>query len=261
MKIKLIHWDKNQCEEKASLLKSLGHRVALEFLQDKETFKRIKEYPPDVFIIDLSRLPSHGKEIAVALRNIKSTRIVPIVFTEGEPEKVDRIKKILPDAIYSSWKSINSALTKAEKQKDTVKVVPLSMMERYSNTTLVKKLGIKENMKVALIDSPKNFRETLGNLPQNVKFLRTPKTGIDIIIWFTRSREEFDLGFFNVLKYVDKNKLWVATPKKSSGTVTNINQNIVRNICLENGLVDFKICAIDETWSGLLLTRRKNPSN
>ena len=128
---------------------------------------------------------------------------------------------------------------------------------KYSNTALVKKLGIKENSKVVLINSPKNFKDTLGDLPQNVKLSKTLKSGIDIFIWFTRSRKEFDLGFFDILKYIDKNKLWVATPKKSSGIVTDINQNIVRNICLDHGLVDFKICAIDETWSGLLFTKRK----
>ena len=257
MKIKLIHWDKDQCEEKASLLKSVGYEVDSESMRDKETFKRIKELPPDVFVIDLSRLPSHGREIAVGLRQIKSTRNVPIIFAEGEKDKVDKIKKLLPDAIYSSWKGIQSALKKASKQKEIAKVVPLSMMERYADTALVKKLGIKENSKVALINSPKNFKDVLGDLPQNVKLSKTLKGGIDIIIWFTRSREEFDLDFFDVLKYIDKNKLWVATPKKSSGIVTDINQNIVRNICLDHGLVDFKICAIDETWSGLLFTKRK----
>jgi CheY-like chemotaxis protein len=257
MKIKLIHWDKNQCEEKFRLLKSIGHHVDSESMQDKETFKRIKECAPDIFIIDLSRLPSHGKEIAVGLRQIKSTRDIPIIFTEGEKEKVDKIKVLLPDAVYSTWKNIRTALKKAYKQKDEKKIIPPSMMERYSNSALVKKLGIKENFKIALINSPKNFKETLGELPQNVKFFKSLKGGIDIIIWFTRSREEFYLGFFDVLLYVDKNKLWVATPKKSSGIATDINQNIVRNICLNSGLVDFKVCAIDETWSGLLFTKRK----
>ena len=257
MKIKLIHWDKDLCEEKIRLLKSIGHQVGSESKLDKETFKRIKEYPPDVFLIDLTRLPSHGKEIAVGLRQIKSTRNIPIIFTEGEKEKIEKIRELLPDAIYSSWKNIRSALKKASEQRNVEKVIPLSMMERYSNSSLVKKLGIKENSKVALINPPKNFKETLGNLPENVKLIKAMKQGIDIIIWFTRSRKEFDLDFFNVLKYVDKNRLWIATIKKSSGIFTDINQNIVRNICLINGLVDFKVCAIDDTWSGLLLTKRK----
>lgn len=258
MKIKLIHWDKNLGEEKTLLLKSFGNQVDSESKQDKETFKRIKKYSTDVFIIDLSKLPSHGKEIAVALRQIKSTKNVPIIFTEGGKEKVEKIKLLLPDAIYSSWKNIHSALKKASKQRDTEKVVPLGMMERYSNTTLVKKFGIKENSKVVIINAPNDFKDKLGKLPEVVKFFKTLKEGIDLIIWFARSREEFDLNFLRVLKYVDKNKLWVATTKKSSGIVTDINQNIVHNICLMNGLVDYKVCAIDEIWSGLLFTKRKS---
>jgi len=93
MKIKLIHWDKDLCEEKIRLLKSIGHQVGSESKLDKETLKRIKEYPPDVFLIDLTRLPSHGKEIAVGLRQIKSTRNIPIIFTEGEKEKIEKIRE------------------------------------------------------------------------------------------------------------------------------------------------------------------------
>ena len=133
MKIKLIHWDRNQCEEKARLLKSFGHSVDSESMQDKETFKRIKQFPPDVFLIDLSRLPSHGREIAVGLRQIKPTRNVPIIFAEGEKDKVDRIKDLIPDAIYTSWKNIKPALKKALKQKETDKIIPLSMMESIKN--------------------------------------------------------------------------------------------------------------------------------
>ncbi|MBI1938042.1 MAG: hypothetical protein HYS25_07935 [Ignavibacteriales bacterium] len=256
-KIKLIHWDQTEAEEKARLINSLGCETDFESIRDPQTFKRIKTNPPDFFVIDLSRIPSHGKEIAVGLRQLKSTRNVPIIFTEGEPEKVEKIKTLLPDAIYSSWKTIRSALDKAEQQKDIEKVVPPSMMDRYSTAPLVKKLGIKENTKVALINAPKNFKKTLDELPKSVKMLTSLKDTADIIIWFTRSREEFDLGFFDILERIDTNKLWVATPKKTSGVVTDINQNIVRNICLNEGLVDFKVCAIDKTWSGLLFTKRK----
>lgn len=256
-KIKLIHWDQTEAKEKAQLITSLGYETDFESIRDPQTFKRIKTNPPDFFVIDLSRIPSHGKEIAVGLRQLKSTRNVPVIFTEGEPEKVEKIKTLLPDAIYSSWKTIRTALKKAEKQIDTIKVVPPSMMDRYSTAPLAKKLGIKENTKVALINSPKDFKKTLGELPQNVKLVNSLNDKADLIIWFTRSREEFDLGFFEILEHIGTNKLWVATPKKASGIVTDVNQNIVRNICLNEGLVDFKVCAINKTWSGLLFAKRK----
>ena len=257
MKLKLIHWDPEECKEKSTLLKSIGHKVDSESIRDKESFKRIKQSPPDVFIIDLSKLPSHGREVAVGLRHIKSTRNVPIVFTGGDPEKVEKIKLVMPDGIYTSWSKINTALNKAAKQLTTEKTVPVSMMDRYVNSPLTKKLGIKENCKVSLIGAPKDFKKILGDIPPNVKFYNLLKEGSDLIIWFVRSREEFDIKFFEILKSIEKNKLWVATQKKSSGIVTDINQNIVRQICLNEGLVDYKVCSIDKTWSGLLLNRRK----
>ena len=257
MKIKLIHWDQEQCKEKARLLESIGNEVDAESMRDKGTFKRIKEYPPDVFVIDLSRLPSHGREIAIGLRNIRSTRNIPIIFTEGETDKVDKIKLLLPDSVFCRWKTIRSSLKKAASQKQSAKIVPLSMMDRYTNTPLVGKLGIKENYKIALINSPKNFKNKLTGLPSNVEIFADLKSDRDIILWFVQSKKEFDTGLISILKSVKNNMLWIATPKKSSGVVTDINQNIIRRIGLNEGLVDFKICSIDEKWSGLLFKRRK----
>ena len=130
-------------------------------------------------------------------------------------------------------------------------------MNRYWNSPLTKKLGIKENCKVSLVDAPKDFKKLLEDIPPNVKFSNSLKGGSDLIIWFVCSREQFDLKFFDVLKNIDKNKLWIATQKKSSGIDTDINQSIVRQICLNEGLVDYKVCSINEIWSGLLLNRRK----
>ena len=130
MKIKLIYWEENQCKEKADFLNSLGHQVELEFSRDNETFKRIKSNPPNIYVLDLSRLPSHGKEIAIGLRQIKTTRNIPIIFTDGNEEKISRIKEVLPDAVYTHWSNICSAIKFSDSQKEQNKIIPKAMMER-----------------------------------------------------------------------------------------------------------------------------------
>ncbi len=134
------------------------------------------------------------------------------------------------------------------------------MTAGYSGTPLSKKLGIKEGARVALIGSPRNFTQTLGELPDNVKIIKTVKgtTQFDVAIFFTQSRDELESRFSTLIPGLAiGGGIWVAWPKKASGVKTDLTENILRDVCLSTGLVDNKVCAIDETWSGLRFVRRK----
>jgi len=104
-------------------------------------------------VIDLSRLPSHGRAIATMLRQRKATRSIPIVFVEGDPEKVARIRETLPDAVYARWRNIRSALRAAIEHPPREPAVP-GTMDAYSASPLPKKLGIKPGSVVLLLGAP-----------------------------------------------------------------------------------------------------------
>lgn len=128
-------------------------------------------------------------------------------------------------------------------------------MAGYSGTPLPKKLGIKEGSRVALVNAPKDFQ--LGELPDDVQFIKRPAKSLDIILLFVLTERELTRNFAKLaVTLVSNGMIWIAWPKKSSGVVTDLSEPRVRQIGLDAGLVDVKICAIDDTWSGLKFVYR-----
>src|SRR5262245_20349751 len=127
-------------------------------------------------------------------------------------------------------------------------------MAGYSGTPLVKKLGIKEGHRVALLNAPDDFLTTLGELPADVA-THTDLGGrhaFDVILFFTTARVHLVKHFARLAKRLTSaGGLWIAWPEKASGVATDLTEDRVREIGLEAGLVDNKVCAVDETWSGL----------
>ncbi|OGU59004.1 MAG: hypothetical protein A2V66_16375, partial [Ignavibacteria bacterium RBG_13_36_8] len=124
--------------------------------------------------------------------------------------------------------------------------------------SLVKKLGIKPNSTLMLIHTPKDFEKTLGNIPKGVSISKNSKAKSDLIIWFAKSKNEVEKRIRQISNSLtEKGSVWVAWQKKTSEVKTDLNQTIVRKIGLDSGIVDYKICSIDKTWSALLFTRRK----
>ncbi len=124
-------------------------------------------------------------------------------------------------------------------------------MAGYSGTPLVKKLGIKENFNVAFVNAPADFVSQL-DLPAAVKIKSRTTNDLDFIHLFVKNRRELENKFpSQAAKLKPNGMLWISWPKKTSGVVTDVNENIVREVGLRNGLVDVKICAVDDVWSGL----------
>jgi hypothetical protein len=129
----------------------------------------------------------------------------------------------------------------------------------YSGTPLVKKLGIKESHTLALLSAPAGFERTLGKLPEGVRVTHAiGKPGsIDVAVVFTKARADLEKRFAKVAAAMTPSGgMWVAWPKKASGVATDMTENAVREVALPKGLVDNKVCAIDDTWSGLRLVWR-----
>jgi hypothetical protein len=130
-------------------------------------------------------------------------------------------------------------------------------MAGYSGTPLPKKLGIKEGARVALVGAPEDFVETLGVLPAGAKIVPVTEGSIDVIVSFSTRHAQLEPRFLELkplLAY--SGGLWIAWPKKSSGVPTDLTENPIRDLGLAIGLVDNKVCAIDDTWSGLRFVYR-----
>ena len=257
-RVQLIHGNDGEALRCAKRLESAGHEVVCAALRGLELIRGASENPPEAFVIDLSRSFSYTRDMALALRQNRFTRSVPIVFVEGEPEKVVRLKSLLPDATYTSWSRVRSALKHAMANPPSDPVFHKSSLAGYSGTPLPKKLGIKVGSVVALVAAPDDFRETLGELPEGAAVHDRLRRSCDLIVWFNRSRKELDRGIAKMAAAIfEKGSMWIAWPKKASALATDLSEPVVRETGLASGLVDYKVCAIDATWSGLLFTRRK----
>ncbi len=102
-RVLLVHWNAEEAAERIERLRKAGYETDFHADQDGAGFRAIRDAPPNAFVIDLSRVPSHGRDLGVWLRQQKPTRAVPLVFVGGDPDKVARVKKLLPDATYTEW--------------------------------------------------------------------------------------------------------------------------------------------------------------
>jgi hypothetical protein len=131
-------------------------------------------------------------------------------------------------------------------------------MAGYSGTPLVKKLGLKAGFRVGLVNSPEGFARELIPLPNNVQIIeRRLPNSLDLILLFADSQKLLIREFSKMaLKLSSNGMLWIAWPKKASGVATDLSENILRQIGLDAGLVDVKVCAVNDIWSGLKFVYR-----
>jgi hypothetical protein len=130
-------------------------------------------------------------------------------------------------------------------------------MAGYSGTPLAQKLGIKPGAVVALLGAPSGFERALAPVPAGVRFTPRAAGAPALILWFVTSQSQLDRRMAAVAALVtDGVGLWMAWPKQSSGVATDLREDVIRNAGLTHGLVDYKVCAIDATWSGLKFARR-----
>src|ERR1700730_14555559 len=125
-------------------------------------------------------------------------------------------------------------------------------MAGYSGTTLEKKLGIRENFKIRLINIPDNYFGLFSDFPQNIQIIKDAGIKKNFIHYFTRDSKEL-CSLLPILKdEIELNgMIWISWPKKSSTILTDLTEDFIRSYALKIGLVDIKVCAVDETWSGL----------
>lgn len=253
--LRLIHWNGPEGRERQLRLASLGHHVEFDAVDGPGFSKVLRRSMPDAYVIDLSRLPSGGRMIGMWLRTNKGTRHVPIVFVDGDPAKVKKVRELLPDATYTSWPRLNAAIAKALANPRKSPVVPPSAI--YTGRSTADKLGVKADMRVCVVGAPPRFVESLVRPSTNVTFTARPTPECDLFLAFARSQRDLFAHFTTLEKAVTRQTLWIAWPKKASQVKSDLDGNLVRQTGLAGGWVDFKVCSLDDTWSGLAFKRRK----
>jgi hypothetical protein len=133
-------------------------------------------------------------------------------------------------------------------------------MAGYSGTPLAQKLGITPEQRVVTVGAPPGYRKLLAPLPKGVSFTTEVAAAAPFVHLFVKKRRTLEKELKRLRKILaDAGTLWVSWPKKSSGVTTDITEDVIREVCLPLGFVDVKVCAVDETWSGLkLMIRREN---
>lgn len=130
-------------------------------------------------------------------------------------------------------------------------------MAGYSQRTLPDKLGIKPGTRVIALGAPRTYASLLGRLPQGATLHTRLPDRTQFIHCFVRGQDDLRADFPRLARaLMDDGMLWISWPKKASGVSSDLDENVVRQIGLAEGLVDVKVCAVDEVWSGLKFVRR-----
>jgi CheY-like chemotaxis protein len=253
-RVRLLHWKAAEAEPVVQALLNSGHTVEYEEQFRTELMREWRKSPPDIFVIDLSRLPSHGRELAIAIRQSPTTRGAPIVFCQGEKEKVARLRTLLPDATYCDIKALGKSVKAALHAPAVEMVAPVAMMERYGDRTTAQKLGIKGGSTLWVRGSPPHLERVLGELPPAVQVVESEA---DVTLCFLHDVDSVRRAFSELRGRAGKTRLWMLWRKKASTGHAGVTEPLVRETGLSLGLVDYKICSVDKDWSAMLFARKK----
>jgi hypothetical protein len=245
-RVLVIHRDTAEATERASRLRSLGFDATAYLSLGTKGFRGIRQQPPQAILIDLTRLPSYGKAMGVLLRQHKSLGIIPLVFVEGDPDKAAQVRAVLPDAVYTTWAKVAAAIDKAIRQGPKEAAPP-----RHPDTPLLTKLGIGSHTCVAVLHPPDGFELPGVHTQKQVG-------EADVVMTFFRSSIALGRELPVVAGMMRKGRrVWVLWPKKASGAAGDLTMVRIREMASAFGLVDYKVCAVDETWSAMTLGKRR----
>jgi hypothetical protein len=248
MRAVLISWSPDTADA-VDRLRSLAEQVDVVAPKGPPDLKALAADPPDAFVIDLDRRPSEGLVIGIQLRRQPATRHTPQVYAGGEPEKVDRVREILPDARFSDWDGMGTILRTAVERPPDDPVVP-DAMAPYAGVSVEQKLGLTGSSRVRLLGAPDEFAE-------QIEAARQTDGQAELVILFVRTTADLDRELPTAMDSVaEGGNLWVAWPKGGKGASGDVTQLVVRERGMAAGWVDYKIASLDDTWSALRFRKR-----
>lgn len=245
-RVLVIHYDAAEASLVASRIRRENFDAEVYTARGPAGFPGIRAAPPDAVVIDLTRVPSYGRVMGALFRESKSLRHIPLVFIEGDPAKTRRVKRVLPDAVYSNVLRIGPALEKAIRQAPAEPLAP-----QVDRVPLLGKLRIGPDSKVAVLYAPDGFLEKLGQLPQGATFERRVADATTILL-FAKSVAALGREFAGLAGKMQRGQtLWIVWPKKTSRVKTDLTMPKIVEMTSSLGLSVYIICAVDETWSAL----------
>lgn len=247
-RIRLIHWKAAEAAPLQAALEAAGHEVAYVERVGSRLMGHLRDQPPDAVVIDLSRLPSHGRMVAAAIRASRRHRALPLIFYHGAPEKVAPIRKLFPDADYVA--SLGQLLALIPRVRANPKAVA---PEVAPDRDTARKLGIGGRTEVSVIDPPRDYVAVLGPLPAGAVLNEVAEASHDVTLWFVHDSHEFETRLREARRWAARTKLWILWRKGTAG----LTQLSLRQSCAAFGLVDYKICSVNTVWSGMLFTVKK----
>jgi CheY-like chemotaxis protein len=257
--VRLVSTNADAAQLRTRELKALGFKVEARPLSEcGGVVGHFRDLAPDAVVLDLDRLPSHGREVATMLRDSRSTRHLPLVFAGGAHDKVERIRTELPDAIFIPWNLIGDAIKTAIARPPANPVKARSHADKSAATPLLQKLGIKPAMQVALLGGFDGFEDLLCDLPEGAalskRFSADTRLGLYIVCSERELADAFDHA---AARLPEAASFWIIYPKQSKRAKTSFNENGVRETGLANAFVDYKVCSVNAEWSGLKFSRRR----
>jgi CheY-like chemotaxis protein len=257
-RVLVIHRKPAIAAERARRLCAEGLEAAAYPTLGPASFRNIRANPPDAILIDLTELPSYGRTMAVLLREQKGTRNIPLVFLKGDPEKAARVREVLPDAVFAIWPNVAPVIQRAIERAPEQAAAP-----HAAGTPLAQKLRIAEGSVVALLEAPPNIREILGPLPKGVTIENSrmgKKIGdFNLALFFVKSAAALGRALPQLAARMAPGRtLWVCWPKRTSSMPCDLTLTSIREMVSPYDLVDSKICALDATWSGTAITKRRH---
>jgi CheY-like chemotaxis protein len=248
VRVVVVHYEAAEAAALADRLRREGIAAEPYTALGTRGFRQLSAAPPDAILIDLIRMPSYGRAMGGMLRKTKSTRAIPIVFLEGDPEKTDRVRELLPDAGFTSLPRLAPALRRAVRTAPAEPVVPESR-----EVPAGQKLRIPEGATVSLIGAPEGFEAVLGGARV------TRSRGGEVVLLFARTAAAIGRELPGLAKMLPGRRLWVLWPKRTSRAAGDLSLPRIHDACAPLGLVAYKTCSVDATWSAAAVSRRRTP--
>ena len=257
---------------RAKELKVLGYRVTVVSESVRRWIGFLGDLAPDAVVLDLDRLPSHGREVGLHLRASKTARYLPLVYLGGLAEKTERVRRELPDAKYADWSEAGAAIEEAVTSPPDRSARPAQRAGTSKDSDLAKRLGIRAGMRVVTWGDTDFLLELLGEMPDTVavsnRLAGTKADGAVLWLCVARTAAELEEALDRLTlepgsragaseSAAVKTAGWIIHPKQGSRLHTDFNQNDVRASGLARGWVDSKVCSVDADWSALRFTKRK----
>jgi len=258
----LVHWKAEELPGRVRRLSAAGYQTEALSEVTPAALHAVKRRRPAAVIIDLSRLPSHGQRVGEVIQTKSGLTSVPLVFVEGGDATVARIRSGLPRAIFTTWRRLSTVLRTATRGVSPriarVGRRSPSIAAGHSGTPLPKKLGIGDGQVLAVLNGPGARDPFWQAFPESVVVRTDLRKAPDVIVAFVSSVSDYARALPKMAGVLARGgTAWAAWPKKTSGRATNLSESVIRDMALAESLVDTKVCAIDATWSGLRLARRR----